>query len=655
MYIYCENYQDAPYKYDNCDLPLKWFGPLSHLNILIGPNNSGKSRLLRSILLEISNHGNLAVSYPDNIFDIAYEIRNFIDMIKTQFYEHVNVYGYNCRDRSVNTPLKPPTRTGSVVVKINDRQILIKQQFMDEVKELLTSFLTKRTLEKSGLLFDKYFRSFVSSFKKCEDEEVKQKVEAKLSNLFNRIYKLCSKLTSLDYKTYGDKIHYVTIPRTLQRFNTSTNDDYIYGEFIDRTLRSQYKLGEDGDSGKVKLHTGATLYDDIKFIRNGVKTPRERFDDFEKFINKNFFGDSTDFDIVAKLTPKEEENFIDVYIDGRNHPIYELGDGVQAVIMVLFPLFTCEEGSLVFIEEPEMNLHPHFQKILIKKINDLAKEKKITVIMTTQSNHFLDLSASIDEEVSIFTFEKHKKDNTYFRVTNVQNKDRNILRLLGVNNASVFMANCSIWVEGITDRKYIQKYLNAYYESDEFKKAKFKIYKEDINYSYFEYAGLNLIHYLFDDISTDEDDRDKINAQFLSNKIFLIADKDKGKQSKHNYFTNLNNEYFQYYPLKCNEIENLLSKDHITKILMNFNATKNKIRIVKFYRDDYRRKGLGKALDDIFNIEVFKADSGTLKSYYKTKFADIFYKENITWKLMSQDAKDLILKMYEFIIKHNQT
>ena len=98
-----------------------------------------------------------------------------------------------------------------------------------------------------------------------------------------------------------------------------------------------------------------------------------------------------------------------------------------------------------------------------------------------------------------------------------------------------------------------------------------------------------------------------------------------------------------------------INKAKLSKHQINLFKMIKELAYIKDVRDDYRRKGLGKALDDIFNIEVFKADSGTLKSYYKTKFADIFYKENITWKLMSQDAKDLILKMYEFIIKHNQT
>lgn len=643
MYIYCENYQEAPYNYYHYDLPLKWFGPLSHLNVLIGPNNCGKSRFLRSILFEINNQGNLAVCMHDDIFRLAYEILSFVDKIKMQFTTKVNVGNYI----NNNNLLRKPTNSGSV--KITGVNVFVEQQFLDEIKESITDLLTKRNLEKNKLLFQREFISFVSNFKENDDENIDQQFAIQLVKLFNQLSKLCSLLPGIEYRKLDVQIHYITIPRTLQRFKSSSDSDYVNENFINHTLRDQYNFKSD----KIILHTGVTLYETIKLIRNGAKDGRKQFDKFEKFLKDNFFQDSDEIDIVAKLSKVKAEEHIDVYIDGRNHPIYELGDGVQAAIMVLFPLFTCEDGAYVFIEEPENNLHPHYQRILIQKINEIAKKRNLTIIMTTQSNHFLDLSSDIDKEVTIHTLKKIMKETPIFRIENVQSKDRNILRLLGINNASVFMANCSVWVEGITDRKYIQKYLCAYYESEEFKSAKLKKYKEGINYSFFEYAGLNLIHYLFDDISVEKDDRDKINVQFLSNKIFLVADKDKGKKTKHDYYTKLNNDYFQYYPLRCNEIENLLSKDQIVQILKNFEATKDKIEITTFYRDNYKNIGLGKALDDIFKISVFKSDSGTLKSYYKSKFIEIFSQETISWKLMSQDAKDLIIKMYVFINKHN--
>ena len=65
-----------------------------------------------------------------------------------------------------------------------------------------------------------------------------------------------------------------------------------------------------------------------------------------------------------------------------------------------------------------------------------------------------------------------KRNNT-FKVINTTAKDIEILDLLGVNNSSVFLSNCTIWVEGISDKILISKYLNVYMSQKNNK------YKED--------------------------------------------------------------------------------------------------------------------------------------------------------------------------------
>ena len=49
-----------------------------------------------------------------------------------------------------------------------------------------------------------------------------------------------------------------------------------------------------------------------------------------------------------------------------------------------------------------------------------------------------------------------------FIIKNVNSGNNELLRQLGVNNTSVFLANSSIWVEGISDRNYIKAFLIAY-------------------------------------------------------------------------------------------------------------------------------------------------------------------------------------------------
>ena len=47
------------------------------------------------------------------------------------------------------------------------------------------------------------------------------------------------------------------------------------------------------------------------------------------------------------------------------------------------------------------------------------------------------------------------QDEVNYEVKLATSPDANILRELGVRNSSVFLTNATIWVEGITDRMYM--------------------------------------------------------------------------------------------------------------------------------------------------------------------------------------------------------
>lgn len=130
-----------------------------------------------------------------------------------------------------------------------------------------------------------------------------------------------------------------------------------------------------------------------------------------------------------------------------------------------------------------MTMHPSIQRILI---DTLAKFPNLQVFLTTHSNHFLDLSYDYPDEIAIFSFEKINE--TEFSVKNIT-ENSIIIDLLGVRNSSVFLANCVIWTEGVTDRMLIRKLLEL---------TKFN-FKEDFHYAFAEYGGNNLDNFEYSD------------------------------------------------------------------------------------------------------------------------------------------------------------
>ena len=404
---------------------------------------------------------------------------------------------------------------------------------------------------------------------------------------------------------------------------------------------------------KERILTGGKLYNEIKSMLLGDGSQREVIEKFQKFLQENFFSN---YDKV-QLIPNEEKKVLYVKIGNDERAIYDWGDGTQQLIVILYSLYKHKDeiGKLFFIEEPEMYLHPGILRKFIEVINsDVFKNHQYFI--TTHSNIVLDTSADTNIKMSIFKFKKvsNKDDNAgkTFLVEQCNNGDVSLLNELGVRNSSVFLSNCSIWVEGITDRLYLKHYLELYYK----KNPKEKVYRENIDYTFIEYGGGNVVHFNFDE---KIDDSNSINAKYINNKIFLIADNDNTKprtkkaNRKEKYKSLLGNNF---YELPVTEIENLITFETLKQILINQNEDeKEKICEVLSSKKQFSNKKLGKFIDELFpagDIKRYAAESGTIKN--KLEFCKEAINVMNDYDKLSEEAKTLTQKIYEFISNNNK-
>jgi len=426
---------------------------------------------------------------------------------------------------------------------------------------------------------------------------------------------------------------------------------------------------------KIDIFTGLDLYYQIVNIRNDVKDKRESFEKFEQFLSENFFQGKrieivAKFNIYNKHDGKDDSEIINVFIDDESKDLHELGDGIQALFILMYKIYTCENESLIFIDEPEINLHPGMQRLFLEQIttNEFLREKKLTYFISTHSNHFLDLTIE-KEDISIFLFHKLNKDK--FIVKNVNHGDNSAPKYLGVTNSSVFLANCSIWVEGISDRNYLKAFLKAYCKSEG------KIYpKEDIEFAFIEYAGSNIDHYNFE----EEELKEKINAFSINNKIFLISDYDgEYRAAKHKIYEEIasENENFEYQTTKdYKEIENLLPFKVWDKVLIHF-CDKRKVKteedvtrvqslisasLLRRKEETYKDSYVGKLLNSIRTKvpelnKIWDKSEGTLinKAEVSYKVLELTEKSVITWGDLKTNPKivSIIENMYGFIQQSN--
>ncbi len=571
------------------------FGNLSKTNIFIGENNSGKSRFLRSLFQNdfryISNDG------IDDLFN-------------------------NLRGNLINS-----------------------QVFKGETHLSKFDFLYNES-KKGNSRYTNPLGTFFSCLEKV----------SYVSNQQNKYYFPTIRGTK-DYKTILNR----KLDVFLKANNSIQNKDPIH-HYISLLNLEEGGLGGFDIYREITIHeyfskrdlnilTGGTLYRKIKSMLLGKETERTLISEFQIFLRNNFF---IEYDTV-QLIPNEIEKVLYIKIGNAERPIYDWGDGTQQLIVILFSLFIHkdDENSLFFIEEPEIYLHPGILRKFIEVINSADVFPNHQYFITTHSNIVLDTSADSDIKMSIFKFTKNKNadiDSPHFIIEQCNNGDVSLLNVLGVRNSSVFLANCSIWVEGITDRLYLKHYLNLYFKKHGISNP----YRENIDYTFIEYGGNNIVHFNFD----KQDSEDSINAKYINNRIFLIADNDntaKGskKFERKKHLNSILGNHF--YELPVTEIENLLSQKSIEQILKKQNPKHSAIIESKFAEPrKYKSKKLGRYIDDLFrntDMKKYSGESGTIKN--KLDFCQSAIELITDYDMLSDESKELVEKIVDFIKDNN--
>lgn len=586
------------------NLKLRTLENVKKINIFIGENNSGKSRLLRSLITK-----NDLYTFDKNIIS-----ENYLNYCKNNINQ---IYRY--LDEFNRGPNKIYFERKDLSEPINRYIELTNLTHLN--KELLS-------IPVCGT---KYFDHIISHL----DELRNNLTNNNRRNIFS-----------------AKNIVYIPILRGIECFNqyfelTHSKDlDSITMNQVQRNAMDDYKknakviyqnkISKVYGIEKRKIFTAENLYDEITAKLLGVESGRNFIHDFQKFISEEFY-DSQEFTII----PQQKEGYLSVKIGNESDkPLHDLGDGIKQMITILYKVFEKKDEDTIFlIEEPELNLHPSYQRKLIK-IFQSKEFEKLQFFITTHSNHLIDSCFDYDN-ISLFKFINVNKSNHTFKVINTSPNDVEMLQLLGVNNSSVFMANCTIWVEGISDKILISKYLEVYLKHKGLSK-----YKEGINYSFVEYGGNNIVHWSF----IQSDAIDKINASGITNRCFIICDNDndKKKERKQNLKSIFEDNY---YELPVREIENTIKKDVLDKTLLKDASSSIKL---EFNEKDYARKDIymGEFIDKHYNLrKKYKSTSGTINS--KLEFSKKIASNIFSYNDLSSKAIKLCDSIFAFIEKSN--
>jgi AAA15 family ATPase/GTPase len=638
---------------------LESLNSLSQINFFIGANNCGKSRLLRILASEFYNYRSADIKLDsfslgglqptDTLSLLAIKRSEPLSLIKEDWKK---VYEAMPTTEGLHSPIKPITELFSKKNLLSEYDLYDAYEEATNLENTINpsedwQFARRNSYSQDIRILPAQIQSRLASLMPLPPK-------SKFQITYIPIYRSLRKLvlsssppknappTLTDYKAIQEPV-----------FRTRTYLDYFVkpnGQQDKQSTRAELAGVIDPNC----IFSGETLFQQISHLRNSVKKNRLIIEDFERFLSKHFFNGQK-VEIHAIEVDNREEVHIKIG-DEEEFPIYQLGDGIQAVILLTFPLFFLKDHPhhLVFIEEPELYLHPGMQRLFVEVLRGFPN---VQVFVTTHSNHLLDTSLDFPESISIYAMEKHlDKGFGKFSVENVSSPGMSLLNLLGVRNSSVFLSICTIWVEGISDRLYLKKFLELYMAHQVSGISK-KNYSEDFHYSFLEFGGNNIVHYDFAEFASPQ--MDKIKAKKITSKILLIHDLDQNKQARHQLLVQQLGQ--DYIALDVLEIENLLSPAILKLTFDSFRKkVKEKLDIKDFNQADYKMVPLSIFADRIIadgqlkRIFSLNTEGRTGRLYDKAGFARVALQHMNNWNDLSPAAQKLTVKIYAFIAKHNQ-
>lgn len=239
-------------------------------------------------------------------------------------------------------------------------------------------------------------------------------------------------------------------------------------------------------------------------------------------LNEIFSGDI----VFSGITTKRNRfnSLWEIYLAEQTHeyfPLSESGSGLKTIILVLLNLIIRPslegrplESYIFSLEEIENNLHPTLQRNLFLYLEKFAVRTGCHIFITSHSHIAIDVFCN-SEHAQICHIHKTGQE-TIGQVFSSTAHGYRILDDLGVRASDILQSNGIIWIEGPSDRIFLNKFIELWSNGE---------LREGAHYQFAFYGGSVLSN--FDVSIPKERFEDALKVFRINKNAIFICDGDK--------------------------------------------------------------------------------------------------------------------------------